>query len=603
MSPRVGSSDSIDKDWIHLPQQLPKLLSESSKRLAGICPWLLDNDKYEQWKTTPSSTLWLNGSPGTGKTAATTAVIDDLLDSASMTGPNGPHAVAYFFFDPQKSENLCTSDMLLAWVEQLYQGYNLVSKVEDLGADTSWQVLWNELRFLIPQCSSVSLIVDGLEECIDVESAAQRIRNLGELIDSSVHDVRVLVSSRRYPGVADSFFWWLPPESMVTMVTLPPLQSRRDVRKEPCLARTSPQAVNILQYVTSRLEREPLLNKLYKYQKEKETLERAVYFGSSGMFLWAKLALDVSAECADIPSVRHRLCRSIPALDDFYDQILGKVKAEHIHDVRILLQWIVVADTAFPLGLHTLGEILAIDFSGPKPVYDYARRLPDPVKILDFLGDVVTVSPNEMKPDDSVLCRVNPLHSSLGDYLLSNRIQDGPSSRFGFTTGEAHTTIAAMCLAYLEQFEGTDNLQTRETPNTMLLDFIKITWAQHALHPGVDAETLSIALTSWLESGAFQHTKDKISPFRHMVEAGLTEEMEKILHSDKASSARLQTITETLESRNIEWDSAEREIEERLMRRHEISMSEEPIEPEDRSVSEMDLITQRLTWLSVLFGQ
>ncbi|KAF3022098.1 hypothetical protein E8E14_013736 [Neopestalotiopsis sp. 37M] len=81
-------------------------------RLEGTCEWLITHATYQQWKSSSeSTTLWLHGIPGAGKTKLSTKVVDDL---APMNLP-----LAYFFCDRNQENRSDPLTVLYSITRQL----------------------------------------------------------------------------------------------------------------------------------------------------------------------------------------------------------------------------------------------------------------------------------------------------------------------------------------------------------------------------------------------------------------------------------------------------------------------------------------------------
>jgi hypothetical protein len=64
------------------------------KRQKNTGQWLLDSPAYRDWKTRPSSRLWLHGKPGCGKTIMSSTVVKDVQTIYQHT----PRAAVLFFY-------------------------------------------------------------------------------------------------------------------------------------------------------------------------------------------------------------------------------------------------------------------------------------------------------------------------------------------------------------------------------------------------------------------------------------------------------------------------------------------------------------------------
>jgi len=93
----VGHSDRLEEvlgNWLGFPpdtkdrqHELRKLHHEATGR------WLLDDVRFVDWKATPSS-LWIEGTSGTGKSVLSSTVVEEITVACPERS-----AVSYFYFD------------------------------------------------------------------------------------------------------------------------------------------------------------------------------------------------------------------------------------------------------------------------------------------------------------------------------------------------------------------------------------------------------------------------------------------------------------------------------------------------------------------------
>ncbi|KAH8779890.1 hypothetical protein F5883DRAFT_351472, partial [Diaporthe sp. PMI_573] len=64
--------------------------------------WFLKDKIFMNWKTKPASFLWLTGTPGSGKTPLTSAIIDS-LQRDTLDPERNSHVLLYFYFSDKQS--------------------------------------------------------------------------------------------------------------------------------------------------------------------------------------------------------------------------------------------------------------------------------------------------------------------------------------------------------------------------------------------------------------------------------------------------------------------------------------------------------------------
>ncbi len=75
----------------------------SDTRIPGSGQWLLDHDRYLNWRNTSSSSIFLlHGIIGSGKTSLASAVVDSFLQESP--GQASPAPIAYFYCTKNSAE-------------------------------------------------------------------------------------------------------------------------------------------------------------------------------------------------------------------------------------------------------------------------------------------------------------------------------------------------------------------------------------------------------------------------------------------------------------------------------------------------------------------
>src|ERR1700736_1504323 len=71
-------------------------------------------------------------------------------------------------------------------------------------------------------------------------------------------------------------------------------------------------------------------------------------------------------------------------------------------------------------------------------------------------------------------------HFSVKEYLISQRIQNGPAAKYSLLRKDADTSIAHTCLAYLMQFSKLDSLKPGTIALFPLAEYAAQYWISHA---------------------------------------------------------------------------------------------------------------------------
>ena len=172
-------------------------------------------------------------------------------------------------------------------------------------------------------------------------------------------------------------------------------------------------------------------------------------------------------------------------LDETYDRILCKIEGDDRTYSFKILQWL--AFSAEPLSLEQLVEVIAIDIS-ETPQFDVARRFEDPLDVLEMCSSLLTVyhsqdlfrSHREIKSGDIPTYLVMLAHFSVKEYLLSDRIRDGPAAKYFLEEIPSNVALTKDCVAYLLQVNDPKAPAEELAEAYPLLRYTVIYWTTHA---------------------------------------------------------------------------------------------------------------------------
>ena len=172
-------------------------------------------------------------------------------------------------------------------------------------------------------------------------------------------------------------------------------------------------------------------------------------------------------------------------LDKTYDQILGRVSAEDYQFAVKILRWLTFSTR--PLRLEEIAEVIAIDYKS-SPTFDLDKRFEDPSDILEICSSLISFEDagtnwhpqNEIvvetdadedadsyghtwpdtkiggvnteprhKHDQRRKAKIRLAHFSVEEYLVSNRIRQGPAFAYSLKEVVSNESIAEDCLVYL----------------------------------------------------------------------------------------------------------------------------------------------------------
>ena len=178
-------------------------------------------------------------------------------------------------------------------------------------------------------------------------------------------------------------------------------------------------------------------------------------------------------------------------MDDTYARILCNIDEEHSKDAFKILQWL--AYSARPLRIEEVAEVVAVDIEGDSR-FDPENRLREPRDVLTICSSLVTTAASNIRSDDGDPFEGEELrlaHFSVKEYLVSDRVQTGPASRYSIKK-HAHDYIAQTCLAYLLHFRGPTLLTSNNIDEFPLGRYAARYWTQHAREAGNETNSILV---------------------------------------------------------------------------------------------------------------
>ena len=181
--------------------------------------WLLRKANFLSWRTSSSSsTLWLHGIPGAGKTKLSAIVIQKLLDDAASVEDAAP--LAYFYCSREKTASYRAdpTEILRAILKQLacpgpdgqvrhaiaveYNQRRLDAERDGLDVRTPTLSECTQLILELNSEAPATIVIDGVDE---LSNACQDLLDvLQSLVDKSSSVLKVFVSSREEAVISRS---------------------------------------------------------------------------------------------------------------------------------------------------------------------------------------------------------------------------------------------------------------------------------------------------------------------------------------------------------------------------------------------------------------
>ncbi|MCJ1314556.1 hypothetical protein MMC25_008238 [Agyrium rufum] len=291
----------------------------------------------------------------------------------------------------------------------------------------STETLIDLLRWVINGFDHVYIILDALDECKSRKSLLGFINNV---MGWCLPGLCMLVTIR---------------EEVDIKRALEPLVSSKQCLEADLVDK------DIAVYVKDKILNDPSLSKWP--MDIRSEIELTLGKGAHGMFLWAVCQIDAVRKCIKQSALRRTLASLPETLDETYQRILTSIDTEHQEDVAIVLQWL--CHSVWPISLKEMIEILAIDMNPDPPTFRPDERMPDPLEILSICSNlvgIVTVS-NDTRDGKPSVCEEQLVlaHYSVREYIVSDRIEIFPTSKFWISSRAAHVSLARSSLTYLLQ--------------------------------------------------------------------------------------------------------------------------------------------------------
>ncbi|KAL0261591.1 hypothetical protein SLS55_003021 [Diplodia seriata] len=408
-------------------------------KINGTCTWVLKHPDYVKWLSDSAGLLWVQGTPGAGKSTVMKFIVDDM---ETRNDDDSTQIVASYFFHgrgtaiQKAAAGLYRSllHQLLTKMPQYLAG--LTERFEERcrqeglpGQDWTWgeEELRDRLASIVLQASRrrpITLCVDALDECGSdaATSLVLYARNLVSQAQNSGCRLRICFACRYYPSL----------NSAKSNTICVEKQNSSDIR-------------SILDTVLQGFADDS------RIAIAEQISERA-----NGVFQWAVLvasqALKLQSQGARRQVIQKRI-EGIPVeLHRLYAELLSKVPEEE-HGITLkLFQWLCFSQC--PLTATQLRHVMAIDAAMP---HQSIAEYQDGDDFADDL-DQLEIKVNHLSKGlvQIINSRAQFIHQSVSDYLLQCGLQnlqrrtgdDAPFSEQS-ARGLAHFEISRSCIRYL----------------------------------------------------------------------------------------------------------------------------------------------------------
>lgn len=309
---------------------------------SGTLGWFLELQQFSSWsKAQESSILWVNGSPGQGKTIVAKfllAYLEDLQHSF-----NHRTTIIYFFFYDQDDSYRTVSAAIRSLIKQLLstQGaFDVISDkfnidVSTINDELAWDILEELLRS--PVFGTIYCVIDALDECHDDESRQKLLDFIKNVIQSPLAK-----SKEKFP-ILKAF-----------LTSRPTTDLSRALRQFPSIVLKA-SSDDLKTFIQSKIQELDLGE-----QHEGEVIDLLSSYMEQ-TFLWISIVLRKLKTASTLLSradMKKMINKTPSRLTDLYESILTPIMQSRDIAAQKLLIWTVFSRRA--LTLDELEESLAI---------------------------------------------------------------------------------------------------------------------------------------------------------------------------------------------------------------------------------------------------
>ncbi|KAI3323881.1 hypothetical protein HD806DRAFT_544007 [Xylariaceae sp. AK1471] len=394
-------------------------------RTSNTCEWLLKHKRFREWEAAGSSILWLQGSPGAGKTFLTSKVID--YSQALIENSSNQEGFAFFYCDRNEEQRRRPLSILQSYVRQLSttvknpgcmrkQLQDLCHKVRLGGSDLGLDHCRERLLESVNLYSQTTLVLDALDEC-ELDSREKILETIEGLIARSTKPLKVFISSRPNQDIRKRFIYKQSIEIQAT-------NNNEDIRKF-----VEEEIIKHKNWGTMSLGlRDEIIEVLYTH--------------SQGMFQWAFLQIKQILGLKTETAIRDRLGKLPADLKTAYDNIYEGISS-HPDDRAVAdnaFKW--VACACKPLKREEL--LSAIRLDSKNDTFDSLDIITES-QLLDICNNLLVI--------DSKRYVWRFSHLSVAEYFEKNH----------WNLQKAHCHSASVCLKFLiETYKNVDLEEIRD---------------------------------------------------------------------------------------------------------------------------------------------
>ncbi|KAI9924577.1 hypothetical protein MW887_006850 [Aspergillus wentii] len=459
MEPAGSRPNSLYEDDFHnitspvSTRNFITLADMCNRRQQGTCQWIFDEEKYKSWLFGCSRSLYFIGPAGAGKTFLASSVIDNL--QRTFTTPDV--AIVFMFCNDEKEDDQSSTTFLANILAQLVYCKRTAShttaalyRSESFATgNASAKTYQNAIRAEVNRFSKVFFVIDGLDTLSEKDRILNRLQKLPE-------HAQLLITLREAKYDHKDGF-------------IPVIAHRQDLEN----------------YVGTRINQdEGLMSLLKQYSTEyqlKEAIIQQVVERSHGLFLLARMHMDLLARCNDANLLQRALLHLPGCLNDAYGESMKHLASQNLYASRCIY-W-----TLYAYRPLTVAELKSAALFEPQNgAVQKETKSFEHILLIETAG-LLTVDP--------MTGTVHLIHKTAKEYLT------GTVARVFFPTARKH--IAETCLTVITSDEVVDDCYINQgtTPrnsNGSLLSYAATYWGFHARDVPEEEQTTQVLIRAFL---------------------------------------------------------------------------------------------------------
>ena len=205
-------ADQAILEWLSGSDYAAQQSNNVNQRLKNTGQWLLESSEYQDWVSSSSKVLLLNGMPGAGKTILSSIIVEQLQKKCRDDIDVG---LVYFYCDFSRQEAQQFDQVMLAWLRQLAESStNIPLQISEFykrhrGEKTkpSLEKIRETIRTLAKTLTKFYVVVDALDECQALDGCQRQL--IYEILDlQKTIGANVLATSRPITHIQEAFHAW-----------------------------------------------------------------------------------------------------------------------------------------------------------------------------------------------------------------------------------------------------------------------------------------------------------------------------------------------------------------------------------------------------------